>query len=66
MHRRLLAALAFAAGLAAFAQQPGFAQQGQLPLPGFRPPPPAPIKPYQDSGGDAASGAERSELYHFP
>jgi hypothetical protein len=47
MHRRLLAALAFAAGLAAFAQQPGFAQQGQLPLPGFRPPPPAPIKPYQ-------------------
>jgi hypothetical protein len=47
MQRRLLGALAFAAGLAAFAQQPGFAQQGQLPLPGFRPPPPAPIKPYQ-------------------
>ena len=47
MQRRLFAALAFAAGLAALAQQPGFAQQGQLPLPGFRPPPPAPIKPYQ-------------------
>ena len=47
MHRRLLAVFAFAVILAAFAQQPGSAQQGQLPLPGFRPPPPAPIKPYQ-------------------
>ena len=45
MHRRFVAVLAFAA--AALAQQPGSAQQGQLPLPGFRPPPPAPIKPYQ-------------------
>ena len=47
MHRRLVAVLAFAAALAALAQQPGSAQQGQLPLPGFKPPPPAPIKPYQ-------------------
>ena len=47
MHRRLVAVLAFAAALAAFAQQPGSAQQGQLPLPGFKPPPSAPIKPYQ-------------------
>src|ERR1700752_2661843 len=47
MHRRLVAVLAFAAALSAFAQQPGSAQQGQLPLPGFKPPPPAPIKPYQ-------------------
>src|SRR5499427_564181 len=47
MHPRLLAALAIAAALAAFAQQHGLAQQGQLQLPGFKPPPPAPIKPYQ-------------------
>jgi hypothetical protein len=47
MYRRLLAALAFAAAFAAFAQQHGAAQQGQLQLPGFKPPPPAPIKPYQ-------------------
>src|SRR5262249_32095436 len=46
MHRRLLAVLAFAAAVAALAQ-PGSAQQGQLQLPGFKPPPPAPIKPYQ-------------------
>lgn len=47
MHRRLFAVFAFAAALAAFAAQPCAAQQGQLPLPGFKPPPPAPIKPYQ-------------------
>ena len=47
MNRRLLAALAFAAAFAAFGQQHGAAQQGQLQLPGFKPPPPAPIKPYQ-------------------
>src|SRR6516165_5356879 len=47
MHPRLLAALAFAAALVAFAQQHGLAQQGQLQLPGFKPPPAAPIKPYQ-------------------
>jgi hypothetical protein len=47
MHRRLLAVLAFAAAFAAFAQQHGAAQQGQLPLPGFKPPPSPPIKPYQ-------------------
>jgi hypothetical protein len=46
MHRRLLATLGFAAAFAAFAQQHGSAQQGQL-LPGFKPPPSAPIKPYQ-------------------
>src|SRR5262249_61835013 len=47
MHRRrLLAVLAFAAALAVFAR-PGSAQQGQLQLPGFKPPPPAPIRPYQ-------------------
>ena len=32
---------------AAFAGHHGSAQQGQVPLPGFKPPPPAPIKPYQ-------------------
>jgi hypothetical protein len=47
MHRRLLAVLAFAAAFAAFGQQHGSAQQGQLPLPGFKPPPSPPIKPYQ-------------------
>src|SRR5262249_6246991 len=46
MHRRLLATLGFAAAFTAFAQQHGSAQQGQL-LPGFKPPPAAPIKPYQ-------------------
>jgi hypothetical protein len=46
MHHRLLAVLAFAAAVTAFAQ-PGAAQQGQLQLPGFKPPPPSPIKPYQ-------------------
>ena len=43
MHRRLLAVLALAVAFAAVAEQPGSAQQGQLPLPGFKPPPPAPI-----------------------
>jgi hypothetical protein len=35
--------------MTALAGHPGFAQQGQVPLPpgGFKPPPPAPIKPYQ-------------------
>lgn len=47
MHRRLLAVLAFAAAFAVFAEHSGLAQQGQLPLPGFKPPPPPPIKPYQ-------------------
>jgi hypothetical protein len=47
MHPRLLAVLAFAVAFAAFAQHSGSAQQGQLPLPGFKPPPPPPIKPYQ-------------------
>ncbi len=47
MQGRLLAVFALAAAVAAFAQQPGSAQQGQLQLPGFKPPPPAPIKPYQ-------------------
>jgi hypothetical protein len=49
MRRRLIAALAVAAAMAAFAGVPGSAQQGQLPLPpgGFKPPPPPPIKPYQ-------------------
>jgi hypothetical protein len=47
MHRRLLAVLAFAAAIAALAAHPGLAQQGQSPLPGFKPLPPAPIKPYQ-------------------
>src|SRR5262249_3400931 len=47
MYRRLLAVLAFAAIIAAFAAHPGSAQQGQSPLPNLRPPPPAPIKPYQ-------------------
>jgi hypothetical protein len=46
MKARLLAVLTFAAVVAAFAES-GSAQQGQLPLPGFRPPPPAAIKPYQ-------------------
>jgi hypothetical protein len=51
MYRRLLAVSAFAAIIAAFAVHPGSAQQGaqqgQSPLPSFRPPPPASIKPYQ-------------------
>jgi hypothetical protein len=47
MHRRLLAVLAFAAAFAVFAEHPGMSQQGQSPLPGFKPPPPPPIKPYQ-------------------
>jgi len=50
MHRRLFASLVFAAACAALAAHPGSAQQGQLQLPGFKPPPqppPAPIKPYQ-------------------
>jgi hypothetical protein len=47
MHRRPFFVLAFAAALAALAARPGLAQQGQVPLPGFRPPPAAPIKPYQ-------------------
>jgi hypothetical protein len=47
MRRGLLAALTIAALTAAFGANPSSAQQGQLPLPGFRPPPPAPIKPYQ-------------------
>jgi hypothetical protein len=52
MRGRLLAALTSAgviAGLVAFAAIPLYAQQGQLPLPpgGFKPPPAAPIKPYQ-------------------
>jgi hypothetical protein len=47
MQGRLLAVFALAAAVAVFAQQPGLAQQGQLQLPGFKPPPPPPIKPYQ-------------------
>ena len=47
MRRGLLAALTIAALTAAFAANPSSAQQGQLPLPGFRPPPAPPIKPYQ-------------------
>src|SRR5262249_41817885 len=47
MPPRLLAALATASALAAFAQQHGLEQQGQLQLPGLKRPPPAPIKPYQ-------------------
>jgi hypothetical protein len=46
MHGRLLAVLTFAVAFAIFAAHIGSAQQGQLPLPGFKPPPP-PIKPYQ-------------------
>jgi hypothetical protein len=45
MYRRLFAVLALA--FVAFAAHTGAAQQGQLPLQGFRPPPPPPIKPYQ-------------------
>src|SRR6516225_764431 len=49
MRGRLIAALATAAVVAVCAQNPLSAQQGQLPLPpgGFRPPPPAQVKPYQ-------------------
>lgn len=47
MHHRLFAVLAFTAVIAVFAVHPGSAQQGQLQLPGFKPPPAAPIKPYQ-------------------
>jgi hypothetical protein len=47
MRRGLLAALAIAALTAVFAAHPGSAQQGQSPLPGFKPLPPPPIKPYQ-------------------
>jgi hypothetical protein len=45
MRRGPIAALAIAAAI--LANNPGAAQQGQLPLPGFKPPPPPPIKPYQ-------------------
>jgi hypothetical protein len=47
MRRGLLPAVTIAALMVAFGASPGSAQQGQLPLPGFKPPPPAPIKPYQ-------------------
>ena len=50
MRRPLIAALTLAAAITvALAGHPGFAQQGQVPLPpgGFKPPPAAPIKPYQ-------------------
>ena len=49
MRGRLIAALATAAVVAVCAQNPLSAQQGQLPLPpgGFKPPPPAQVKPYQ-------------------
>ena len=47
MRRVLLAGLTIAALMAACGANPSIAQQGQLPLPGFRPPPPPPIKPYQ-------------------
>jgi hypothetical protein len=47
MRRGLLAALTIAALMAAFGANPSAAQQGQFPLPGFRPPPAPPIKPYQ-------------------
>jgi hypothetical protein len=47
MRRGLLAALTIAALMAAFGANPSSAQQGQSPLPGFRPPPAPPIKPYQ-------------------
>jgi hypothetical protein len=50
MHRPVMTfAFALAAALMTLAATPGFAQQGQVPLPGsgFRPPPAPPIKPYQ-------------------
>ncbi len=47
MQRWLLAVFVLATAVAAFARQPGSAPQGQLQLPGFKPPPPPPIKPYQ-------------------
>jgi len=47
MRRGLLAALTIAALIVAFGANPGSTQQGQLPLPGFKPPPAPPIKPYQ-------------------
>ena len=46
MRRPLIAALILAAAITvALAGHPGFAQQGQVPLPpgGFKPPPAAPI-----------------------
>jgi hypothetical protein len=46
MRRHLIAAAITLATLMGFAA-PGFAQQGQAQLPNLRPPPPAPIKPYQ-------------------
>jgi hypothetical protein len=46
MSRRAIAVAATLAALVGFAGQ-GFAQQGQPQLPNLRPPPPAPIKPYQ-------------------
>ncbi|HXQ84411.1 MAG TPA: hypothetical protein VN769_10130 [Xanthobacteraceae bacterium] len=50
MRRPVIAvAAALAAGLLTLAAAPGFAQPGQVPLPGdgFKPPPMPPIKPYQ-------------------
>jgi hypothetical protein len=50
MRRPVIAfVFALAAALMTLAADPGFAQQGQVPLPGagFRPPPAPPIKPYQ-------------------
>ena len=46
MRRRAIAVAATLAALVSFAGH-GFAQQGQPQLPNLRPPPPAPIKPYQ-------------------
>jgi hypothetical protein len=50
MRRALVAAALMLAAvmMVALAGHPGFAQQGQVPLPpgGFKPPPPPPIKPY--------------------
>src|SRR5580658_4721240 len=46
MNRRATAVAVTLAALAIFSA-PSFAQQGQPQLPNLRPPPPAPIKPYQ-------------------
>ncbi|HXX51671.1 MAG TPA: hypothetical protein VEI98_10365 [Xanthobacteraceae bacterium] len=49
MRRPLVAVFTIAAATMALAAAPGWAQQGQVPLPpgGFKPPPPAPAKPYR-------------------
>ncbi len=67
----IVATFALATALTTLAAAPGFAQPGQVPLPGggFKPPPPAPIKPYQSVAvtppprlGDATFTAFRKQL----